>query len=274
MAVTLRGRIGRAMMGTLLLGCLTGTSVHAVTDCSRFLHHQSHPDGTEVAPGETFRKAWRLQNCGDVNWQGNEIVRIEGEFGPAVSPITSNPWNPGVSGDRFMDVTAPTTPGRYRAVYQIRSPRGFFGDTFPIEIVVRGPEGAGVPAADAPPPPPIQVDAPCPEAHPDPASACPIVPGTPRTGTIGAAGEVDAYRLDVGPGCARLRIELTNLTADYDLYLGDASGGIIGQSVREGTASELIELTLAPGTYYAYVKADPARVVDPSSPYTLSVTPG
>src|SRR6188508_331213 len=161
MAVSLRTRIGRVALGFFLLGSLTATAAHAVTDCSRFLHHQSHPDGTEVAPGETFRKAWRLYNCGDANWQGNEIVRIEGDFGPAISPITSNPWNPGVSGDRFMDVTAPTVPGRYRAVYQLRSPRGFFGDTFPIEIVVKGPDGVvPVSAGASLPPPAVAADGP------------------------------------------------------------------------------------------------------------------
>jgi hypothetical protein len=109
----------------------------------------------------------------------------------------------------------------------------------------------------------------CAEPNDNPATACPLAPGVDSRATIDRPGDADAYRVEVGEDGAQVQIDLTELPADYDLYLADAFGGVYGQSVQEGTASEYLRLTLRQGTYYVYVQADPGREVDPGHPYLL-----
>lgn len=116
----------------------------------------------------------------------------------------------------------------------------------------------------------VRADA-CAEPNEAPAAACDLPADTPVAGALESSGDVDAYRFVVTAARTVGRLDLTGLPADYDLYLADGDGHLIGQSVREGTADEFLELTLQPGTYFAYVQADPARVVDPSNPYTLKL---
>ena len=78
-----------------------------------------------------------------------------------------------------------------------------------------------------------QADA-CPEPNDDPASACSLANEAAVQSFIEQPGDLDVYRVDVAcPG--RIQLDLTDLPADYDLYLADASGGVIGQSAHEGT---------------------------------------
>jgi hypothetical protein len=102
-------------------------------------------------------------------------------------------------------------------------------------------------------------------------TACPISNGMSVTGFIQSSGESNAYRFDVGSSNMSVTADLTTLPADYDLYLADASGNILGQSVNEGTTPEEIQSVLGPGTYYLFVHSDPARTFDPDNPYTLQL---
>lgn len=111
----------------------------------------------------------------------------------------------------------------------------------------------------------------CPEPNDDPATACPLTSGSDVQSVIDRPGDVDTYKLIVYGG-GQVSLDLTGLPADYDLYLVDANGGVLGQSVHEGTAPEQLQLTVQPGTYYAVVQADPSRDVNPSQPYTLRLT--
>lgn len=112
----------------------------------------------------------------------------------------------------------------------------------------------------------------CAEPNDDALSACTISHGTVVTATLDRPDDIDVYRIVVKSDSTEVGLELTDLPADYDLYLTDASGGIVGQSVHEGTAPEQIQVTLNAGTYYAVVKSDRSREVDPTSNYTLKLT--
>ncbi|MFN8637211.1 MAG: pre-peptidase C-terminal domain-containing protein [Chloroflexota bacterium] len=114
----------------------------------------------------------------------------------------------------------------------------------------------------------VRADA-CDEPNDTPDKACPIAFNTSVTGTIGSATDVDAYKFDVAQPGTTVIVELTDLPQDYDLYLANARGGVLGQSVREGTGPERIQLTLAAGTYYVYVQVDASRYVETDAPYTL-----
>ena len=111
----------------------------------------------------------------------------------------------------------------------------------------------------------------CPEPNDDPSAACTLASGTTVQSFIERPGDIDVYRV-VASGAGRIQVDLTDLPADYDLYLADASGGVIGQSAHEGTAPESLQLAVQPRTYYVFVQADPAREIDASQPYTLTLT--
>src|SRR6476659_2461965 len=65
---------------------------------------------------------------------------------------------------------------------------------------------------------------PCPEPNNGFNNACFIGPRTPTVqGFIASATDVDAYKFQIGDPVAQVHIELSNLPADYDLYLFDNS---------------------------------------------------
>jgi hypothetical protein len=106
----------------------------------------------------------------------------------------------------------------------------------------------------------------------DPASVCMLTDGASVLGYITSADGTNTYRLDIPQSQAETTAELTDLPADYDLYLADSTGQLLGESVQEGTTPEMIDMWLPGGTYYLYVHADPARDFDAESPYRLNLS--
>jgi len=107
-------------------------------DCATFVADLTYPDGTAVSPGETISKGWRILNCGDTTWiagGGFRAVRISGSYGPTSFSIPT--VGPGATGDLYASITVPTSSGTHRATYQLEGPRGTFGDSFWMEIVVQ-----------------------------------------------------------------------------------------------------------------------------------------
>jgi hypothetical protein len=90
--------------------------------------------------------------------------------------------------------------------------------------------------------------------------------------TIGNPGDTVTFELNVPQSGEHVAADLVNLAADYDLYLVDASGAIVGESVQEDTTPERLELDLPGGMYYLYVHADPGRLVDALNPFRLEVS--
>lgn len=111
---------------------------------------------------------------------------------------------------------------------------------------------------------------PCPEPNDEIVSACPLAAGVTLQSYIDHLGDVDIYRIDLST-LVELRLDLTDLPADYDLYLADGFGGVYGQSRLEGTAAEHISTQLVAGVYFVVVQADPAREIDVTRPYSLRV---
>ena len=113
---------------------------------------------------------------------------------------------------------------------------------------------------------------PCPEPSDTWDQACPLADGATVTGWIETRDDIDAYRVDL-PASRKLRAELTNLDADFDLFLTDLNGNVLRQSNQEGTTAEAVELNVTEaGTYFLFVTIDPARPHDPTAAYTLRVT--
>jgi hypothetical protein len=111
----------------------------------------------------------------------------------------------------------------------------------------------------------------CMDPNVDLSTPCMLTDGASVLGFITSAGDTNTYRLDIGQSEAEAIVQLTDLPADYDLYLADNTGALLGASAQEGTAPETIDLSLTGGTYYVYVHSDPAREVAQDLPYRLSL---
>ena len=87
------------------------------------------------------------------------------------------------------------------------------------------------------------------------------------------AGDLDRFVfMDPMPDPSRLYIDLTNLTADYDMDLTDLNGNVFAQSLNNGTANEQIIYDTPGGNqnYYAFVYAKPGQPVT-GMPYYINL---
>jgi hypothetical protein len=92
-----------------------------------FVLDVNYPDGTEVTPGERFKKIWRLENTGSCPWTpGYTLVFDEGDAmgGPIAISFTEEVIEPGETVDVGVDLIAPDTPGTYKGYWKLRNPTG------------------------------------------------------------------------------------------------------------------------------------------------------
>jgi len=123
----------------------------ATQECDRaqFITDVSVPDGSLMAPGQSFTKTWRLKNIGACTWSGYSLVFDDGHSmsGAAATAIGSTP--PGASVDISINLTAPTAPAGYRGYWRIRNASGVLipvtgghnGKSFYVDIKVIAPTG-------------------------------------------------------------------------------------------------------------------------------------
>ena len=110
-------------------------NVNAPTsDCAAFVADLTYPDGSQVDPGQTISKGWRLRNCGTTSWSGYRAVRVDGSYGPASFAVPG--VAPDTTGDLYTSITVPSTAGLHRATYRMQGPSGQFGDAFWVEVNV------------------------------------------------------------------------------------------------------------------------------------------
>ncbi len=84
------------------------------------------PDDTEMYPGQTFVKTWRLVNTGTCTWTSDyAAVWFSGEQmgAPASIPLPGS-VAPGESVDISVEMTAPQEPGAYQSNWKLRNPSG------------------------------------------------------------------------------------------------------------------------------------------------------
>jgi hypothetical protein len=85
-----------------------------------------------------------------------------------------------------------------------------------------------------------------------------------------SAVDADYYKLSVQAG-GRLALSLTQLPADYDLYLADPTRNVVAMSRYGGTANEYLFYTApSAGTYYIYVVGF-NHAYEPAVPYRLII---
>ena len=114
-------------------------------DVAGFVRDVTIEDGTELMPGTSFTKTWRVLNEGACTWTKDyDLIFERGESmdGDAVVQLTTGNISPGTQLDVSVDLVAPDEPGTYRGYWQIRNANGvvFTFDGFWVEIKVLQPK--------------------------------------------------------------------------------------------------------------------------------------
>jgi hypothetical protein len=121
----------------------TATSTCDVAD---FIDDITIPDGTDMSPGQTFTKTWRLKNIGACSWTPSyAVVFSTGASlnGPSVQALPGN-VNSGQTVDISLALTAPSTAGNYRSYWKLRNASGVLFTQFYVDIdVVTSSSGGG-----------------------------------------------------------------------------------------------------------------------------------
>jgi hypothetical protein len=104
----------------------SGTQSASSEDCDQaeFEKDVTYPDGTDIAPGTSFVKTWRLTNAGTCTWtSGYTVVFTGGEAmgAPASVPLSGTPVAPGESVDVSVTFIAPDSSGTYRSEWMLRN---------------------------------------------------------------------------------------------------------------------------------------------------------
>ncbi|TSD93046.1 helix-turn-helix domain-containing protein [Skermania sp. ID1734] len=110
-------------------------------DASDWVCDVTVPDGTLMAPGETFVKTWRVRNAGTVAWEGRYIMRQGPLAGPTLiatkrlTPVADT--QPGDTLDVSVICRAPRIPGTMTARFKFadRWERLYFPNSMPDGII-------------------------------------------------------------------------------------------------------------------------------------------
>jgi hypothetical protein len=119
-----------------------------VTTCDwvAFIKDVSIPDGTTLAPNETFAKTWRLKNRGTCTWMPDYmLVYTSGtQMGGTTAVRLLGNVAPGQTVDVSVTLTAPSSAGPYTGYWMLRNPSGMLfgsGDKanipFYVDIIVK-----------------------------------------------------------------------------------------------------------------------------------------
>ncbi len=117
-------------------------------DWAQFVADIQISDGTQLNPGASFTKIWRLKNIGTCTWTSNyQLVYVSGDrMSGAQSVSIGRSVAPGQTIDLALTLKAPSEPGKYTGYWALRTPAGrIFGigdkatGSFWVSVVVRKP---------------------------------------------------------------------------------------------------------------------------------------
>jgi hypothetical protein len=112
---------------------------HMVCNKSAYIDDITIPDGTILAPGETFVKTWELKNTGYCTWKAeSSLVFFKGD---SMSGQNTEIGKTLVSGNQAkfsVELTAPNSEGTYTGYWILADKYGYpFGTPFYVQIVVK-----------------------------------------------------------------------------------------------------------------------------------------
>lgn len=157
LALTLNAPTQTPLPPTPITVQVTNTPVPASTalptaapycDWVAFVKDVSIPDGTILAPGETFTKVWRLKNRGTCTWTSDYMLVFSSgsQMGSTTAVRLPGTVAPGQTVDVSILLTAPFTPGSYSGYWILRNPSGALFGTgekanipFYVDIQVKKP---------------------------------------------------------------------------------------------------------------------------------------
>jgi hypothetical protein len=109
-----------------------------------FVSDVTIPDNTQMDPGETFTKTWKVQNSGSCAWDAGFKFQSSGgnAMGATAFTLPSSVAS-GATYDISVPMTAPSTAGTVRGNWRMSTAAGqFFGDEVFVQIVVGASAGA------------------------------------------------------------------------------------------------------------------------------------
>ena len=120
-------------------------------DVADYVADVTIPDGTDMAPGQTFVKTWRIQNNGSTTWTTDyDLVWVDGtQMGTVTEVALAMTVAPGAVVDISVNMTAPTALGSYTSYWKMRNAAGtYFNNIVTVVIdVVSGTVPTTAPGA-------------------------------------------------------------------------------------------------------------------------------
>jgi hypothetical protein len=117
---------------------VTASLIVSVCDNSAYISDVTIPDGTILAPGETFVKTWMFQNTGSCTWSADYSLTFVS--GNAMSGSTTTIDQSVASGNQAqisVALTAPATEGTSTGYWRLTNEQGIaFGISVYVQIVV------------------------------------------------------------------------------------------------------------------------------------------
>lgn len=94
-------------------------------DSASFIADVTVPDHTNLDPGKTFKKTWRVKNTGTCTWDKNYslVFAMNNQMG-APDSVPLKITRPGKEINISVELTAPNENGSYRADFQLVNPNG------------------------------------------------------------------------------------------------------------------------------------------------------
>jgi hypothetical protein len=109
-------------------------------DSSAYVKDVTIPDGTTMAPGNTFVKTWAILNNGTCSWGTNyALAFISGSQMNGASTALLNTVPPGSQIQISVNLTAPSAAGDYTGWWRMHNDKGqYFGNPITVVIKVSG----------------------------------------------------------------------------------------------------------------------------------------
>ncbi|MCA9935053.1 MAG: C39 family peptidase [Ardenticatenaceae bacterium] len=112
----------------------------------KFVADLTIPDDTNIEPGQTFTKSWRVRNNGTRPWGAGFKLEFVGGTNMAQQISVPLPATaPGAQADISIKMTAPAAPGMHFSDYRMKDENGNpFGEIIYVRIQVPSPAGVSL----------------------------------------------------------------------------------------------------------------------------------
>jgi hypothetical protein len=117
-----------------------------------FVSDVSIPDDTNMEPGETFTKTWRIKNTGTCAWDaGFKFAYTGGNAMNGSTYVLPQSVAANAETEISVQMTAPNTAGTARGNWRMSNTAGqFFGDEVYVQITVSGATGGAATSTPTP----------------------------------------------------------------------------------------------------------------------------